>query len=143
MVRPCGRIANMLMSLRIRIMIAALIFPLAWALGVVLHPTTHTVFTILCLTAGSIALAYLVWEYHRAWRLRPVDAHGMFSSGLRNWSGVSVLGCVIRPEDITAALVLLTCAIGIFEYLQISSHPPMASLPTSPPLLLPEAKPLQ
>src|SRR5271169_4017799 len=97
---------------RIRIMIAALVFALAWALGVAVHKVTHVSLTIVCLGIGSTALAYLVWEYHRAWRLRPSGAAESLSAGLKRWPGVSACGLRIRPEYLTAALALLICLFG-------------------------------
>jgi hypothetical protein len=134
----------MFKGIRIRIMIAALVFALAWALGVAVHSVTYVSFTIICLGIGSTALAYLVWEYHRAWRLRPLSPGRKFSTGFRNWSGVSVYSLRIRPEYVTAALALLICLIGIYKYLQFSSLSSMPTIPKSPPsLLLPESRPLQ
>jgi hypothetical protein len=133
----------MFMGTRIRIMIAALVFALAWALGVAVHSVTHVSLTIICLGIGSTALAYLIFEYHRAWRLRPLGTAQKSSTGLRNWPGVSTYGLRIRPEYITAALALLICLIGIYEYLQLSSRSSMPTIVESPPSLLPESRPLQ
>jgi len=125
-------------------MIAALVFALAWALGVAIHSVTHASLTIFSLAIGSIALAYVVGEYHRAWRLHPTSPGARLSLGLKNWSGLSVYGAKIRPEYITAAVVLLICAIGIYKYFEATSRPPIPTIPTSPPsLLLPESRPIQ
>jgi hypothetical protein len=134
----------MLRSIRLRIMAAALLFALAWALGVGLRGVTGIFITICCLVIGSIALAYLVWEYHRAWRLHPVELRPSHLSDLKNWPGVSLYGLVIRPEHVSAALALLICAIGIYKYLQITSHPSLLTTPMpAPSSLLPESRPLQ
>jgi hypothetical protein len=124
-------------------MIAALVFALAWALGVVVHRLTHVSLAILCLAIGSVALAYLVWEYHRAWRLRPSNAASAGSLGLRTWAGISVDGLVVRPEYITAALAFLICVLGMFLYFEASSRPPLPAGATPPSPLLPESRPLQ
>lgn len=134
----------MFSSIRVRIMIAALIFAVAWALGVAIHSITHASLTIISLTIGSIAFAYLVSEYHRAWRLYPASPVARLSLGFKNWSGVNAYGATIRPEYITAAIALLICAIGIYEYFKASSRPPIPTIPKSPPaLLLPKSRPLQ
>jgi len=125
-------------------MAAALLFALAWALGVGFRGVTGTFITICCLAIGSMALSYLVWEYHRAWRLHPVGLGSNLLSDLKNWSGVNLYGLVIRPEYVSAALALLICAIGIYKYLQITSHPSLLTTPMpAPSSLLPESRPLQ
>jgi hypothetical protein len=139
----CGRFGGMFWSSRSRIMIAALVFALGWALGAAAQRTGATGVAILCLATGSIALAYLVWEYHKAWRLRPLGPHPKLSVGFKSWSGLAVNGLIIRPEYLSAALALLICVIGIYEYIQVSSRQ-SAPIPQSPPaLLLPETRPLQ
>jgi hypothetical protein len=90
-----------------------------------------------------LALSYLVWEYHRAWRLRPSNAGSTGALGLRTWPGISVDGVIVRPEYITAGLAFLLCVLGMIMYFVASSHPPL-SVSTSPSSsLLPEAKPLE
>lgn len=133
----------MFMSSRSRIMIAALVFALAWALGMWIDGVANISLTIICLAIGSIALSYFVWEYHRAWRLRPLSPDAKLSPTIKNWSGVSMNGLIIRPEYITAGLALLICVLGMFKYFQLSSGPSVP-IPQSPPsLLLPETRPLQ
>ena len=133
----------MFMSTRSRIMIAALVFALAWALGMWIDGVANISLTIICLAIGSIALSYFVWQYHRAWRLRPLSPGAKLSPAIKNWSGVSVNGLTIRPEYITAGLALLICVLGMFKYFQLSSGP-SAPIPQSPPsLLLPDTRPLQ
>ena len=127
----------MAVSIRSRLMIAALVFALAWALGFAVHHAVHMSLAVLCLAIGSAALSYLVWEYHRAWRLRPSNAGSTAALGLRTWPGI------VRPEYITAALAFLLCVLGMIMYFVASSHPPL-SVSTSPSSsLLPEAKPLE
>lgn len=134
----------MLEGTRLRIMLAALVFALGWALGVAVYSVAHISLAIFCLGIGSAALAYLVWEYHRALRLRPFGPSPQSSVSFRNWSGVSVCGFKIRPENITAVLAFLICLIGIYEFVQLTSRSSMLTIPKSPPLiLLPESKPLQ
>jgi hypothetical protein len=124
-------------------MIAALVFALAWALGVAVHRIAHISLAILCLAIGSVAFSYLVWEYHRAWRLRPSTVGSKASLGLRSWSGINVDGLIIKPEYVTAALTLLLCLIGMIMYFEASSRPAPPAPESPPPLRLPEAKPLQ
>jgi hypothetical protein len=129
----------MVVSIRSRLMIAALVFALAWALGVVVHVSL----AILFLAIGSVALSYLVWEYHRAWRLRPSNAGSTASLGLRTWPGINVDGLILRPEYITAALAFLLCVLGIIMYFEASSRPPLPAPATPPSSLRPESRPLQ
>jgi hypothetical protein len=130
-------------GIRIRLMIAAVLFALAWALGVEVRSITYTWFTLSCLVIGSMALTYFVWEYHRASRRHPLGPGSPVFAGLRNWPGTNVYGLPIRPEYITAALAFLICMFGIYEYLQISS-PLSSPTPTTPPLvILPESRPFQ
>jgi hypothetical protein len=133
----------MVVGIRSRLMIAALVFALAWALGVAVHRIAHISLAILCLAIGSVAFSYLVWEYHRAWRLRPSSAGPKVSLGLRSWNGINIDGLTVRPEYITAALTLLLCMFGMIMFFQASSRPALPVPESPPPLLLPEAKPLQ
>jgi hypothetical protein len=133
----------MVMSIRSRLMVAALVFALAWALGFAVHHAVHMSLAILCLAIGSMALSYLVWEYHRAWRLRPANAGSTAALGLRTWSGISVDGLIVRPEYITAALAFLLCVVGMVMYFEASSWPPLPAPGSPPSSLLPEAKPLE
>jgi hypothetical protein len=136
--------ASMFRSIRLRIMAAALLFALAWALGLGLRGITDIFITICCLVIGSIALACLVWEYHRAWRLHPAGPGPSLLSDLKNWSGVSIQGLIIKPEYVSAALALLICSIAVYKYLQITSQPSLLMTPISAPSsLLPESRPLQ
>ena len=130
-------------SIRSRLMIAALVFALAWALGFAVHHAVHMSLAVLCLAIGSVALSYLVWEYHRAWRLRPSNAGSTAALGLRTWSGISVDGLIVRPEYITAALAFLLCVLGMILYFEASSRPPVPVSESRPSSLLPEAKPLE
>jgi hypothetical protein len=98
---------------------------------------------VLCLAIGSLALSYLVWEYHRAWRLRPSNAGSTGALGLRTWPGINVDGVIVRPEYITAALAFLLCVLGMIMYFEASSHPPLPVSESPPSSLLPEAKPLE
>jgi hypothetical protein len=133
----------MVVSIRSRLMIAAMVFALAWALGFAVHHAVHMSLAVLCLAIGSLALSYLVWEYHRAWRLRPSTTGSTAALGLRTWPGINVDGVIVRPEYITAALAFLLCVLGMIMYFVASSHPPL-SVSTSPSSsLLPEAKPLE
>jgi hypothetical protein len=124
-------------------MIAALVFALAWALGVAVHHVAHISLAVLCLAIGSVALSYLVWEYHRAWRLRPSNTGSTVSLALRSWPGISVDGLIVRPEYITAALALLLCVLGIAMYFEASSRPALPTPESPPSSLLPETRPLQ
>jgi len=130
-------------GIRSRLMIAALVFALAWALGVAVHRFAHISFTILCLSIGSVAISYLVGEYHRAWRLHPSSAGSQVPLNLRSWSGINVYGLTVRPEYITATLIFLLCVLGMIMYFEASSRPAPPAPESRPPLLLPEAKPLQ
>jgi len=133
----------MVVSIRSRLMIAALVFALAWALGFAVHHAVHMSLAVLCLAIGSVALSYLVWEYHRAWRLRPSNAGSTVSLALRSWPGISVDGLIVRPEYITAALAFLLCVLGMVMYFEASSRPPLPVSESPPSSLLPEAKPLE
>jgi hypothetical protein len=133
----------MVVSIRSRLMIAALVFALAWALGFAVHHAVHMSLAVLCLAVGSAALSYLVWEYHRAWRLRPANASSTAALGLRTWPGISVDGVIVRPEYITAALAFLLCMLGMIMYFEASSRPPLSVSEAPPSSLLPEAKPLE
>ena len=133
----------MTVGVRSRLMIAALVFALAWALGVAVHRFAHISITILCLSIGSVAISYLVGEYHRAWRLHPSSAGSKVPLSFRSWSGINVDGLTVRPEYVTATLTLLLCVLGMVMYLEASSHPAPPAAEPRPPLLLPEAKPLQ
>jgi hypothetical protein len=124
-------------------MIAALVFALAWALGFAVHHAVHMSLAVLCLAIGSVALSYLVWEYHRAWRLRPSHAGSTAALGLRTWSGISVDGLIVRPEYITATLAFLLCVLGMILYFEASSRPPLPAPGSPPSALLPESRPLQ
>jgi hypothetical protein len=103
----------------------------------------HMSLAVLCLAIGSLALSYLVWEYHRAWRLRPSTTGSTAALGLRTWPGISVDGVIVRPEYITAALAFLLCVLGMIMYFEASSHPPLPVSTSPPASLLPEAKPLE
>lgn len=133
----------MVVSIRSRLMMAALVFALAWALGVVVHRLAHASLAVICLAIGSVALSYLVWEYHRAWRLRPSNAGSTASLGLRTWPGLSVEGLIVRPEYISAALAFLLCVLGMILYFEASSRPPLPAPGSPPSPLLPESRPLQ
>jgi len=133
----------MVVSIRSRLMIAALVFALAWALGFAVHHAVHMSLAVLCLAIGSVALSYLVWEYHRAWRLRPSNASSIAALGLRSWSGISVDGFILKPEYITAALTFLLCVLGMIMYFEASSRPPLPPPESPPSSLLPEARPLE
>jgi hypothetical protein len=135
--------AMVVVSIRSRLMIAALVFALAWALGFAVHHAVHMSLAVLCLAIGSVALSYLVWEYHRAWRLRPSNAGSTAALGLRSWPGISVDGLIVRPEYITAALAFLLCVLGMILYFEASSRPPVPVSESRPSSLLPEAKPLE
>jgi hypothetical protein len=124
-------------------MLAALVFALAWALGVVVHRLAHVSLAILFLAIGSIALSYLVWEYHRAWRLRPSNAGSTAALGLRTWPGISFDGLIVRPECITAAFAFLFCVLGMILYFEASSRPPLPAPGSPPSSRLPESRPLQ
>ncbi len=124
-------------------MVAALVFALGWAAGAAVHRIGLLSLAAFCLAIGSIALSYLVWEYHRAWRLRPLRPHPNRAAGFRIWPGITVTGSTIRPEYITAGLALLICALGMYKYFELTAQPSMP-IPQSPPVVvLPEAKPLQ
>jgi len=128
----------MAVGIRSRLMIAALVFALAWALGVAVHRVVHVSLAILCLAIGSVAFSYLVWEYHRAWRLRPSSAGSKVLLALRGWSGINVDGVTVRPEYITAALTSLLCVLGMIIYFQASSRPALPTPESPPSSLLPE-----
>jgi hypothetical protein len=105
----------MVVSIRSRLMIAAMVFALAWALGFAVHHAVHMSLAVLCLAIGSLALSYLVWEYHRAWRLRPSNVGSTAALGLRTWPGISVDGVIVRPEYITAGLSALCERISALQ----------------------------
>lgn len=133
---------NMYPSIRSRLMLAALIFALAWALAAAIHSAAAVSFTLSCMAIGSAGLAYLIWEYHRAWRLRPSSAETV--SRFKNWPGPGVHGWVIRPEYISAGFILLLCAFGMYKYLEVASRPPLSNIPQLPPsVTLPSSRPLQ
>jgi hypothetical protein len=138
----CGKLGDMVLSSRSRLMLAGLIFALGWASGAALHRVGLLSLAGVCLTVGSIALSYLVWEYHRAWRLRPSNSDPKAALTLRNWSGIAINGLRVRPEYITAGVALLFCALGMYKYFQVS--PSSTPIPQSPPAVtLPEARPFQ
>lgn len=133
----------MFLSSRSRIMLVALIFALGWASGAAVHRLGLFFLAAVCFAVGSVALSYLVWEYHRAWRLRPLGPDPKGSLRLRNWPGISLNGLTVRPEYITAGATLLFCMLGMYRYSQVSPQS-SASLPQSPPaVMLPEARPFQ
>jgi len=133
----------MFLGSRSRLMLAALVFALGWASGAAMHRAGSLSVSAICLALGSVALAYFAWEYHRAWRLRPLSSHPERSITLRNWSGLAVNGLTVRPEYITAGVVLLFCALSMYKYFQVSP-PPFVLIPQLPPaVMLPETKPLQ
>jgi len=133
----------MFLGSRSRLMIAALVFALGWALGAAIHRAGLLSLSAICLAIGSVALAYFAWEYHRAWRLRPVISDPERSITLRAWPGLAMNGLTVRPEYITAGIVLLFCALGMYKYFQVS-QPSFMPIPQSPPaVILPETKPLQ
>ena len=139
----CGKLSDMFLTSRSRIMIAALVFALGWAAGAVGHRIGLFPLAALCLVIGSIALSYLVWEYHRAWRLRPLSPDLNRAAGFRIWPGITVSGLTVRPEHITAGLALLICTLGMYKYFELTARPSMP-IPESPPaVVLPEARPLQ
>jgi hypothetical protein len=139
---PAAESGTMAVRIRSRLMIAALVFALAWALGFAVHHAVHMSLAVLCLAIGSLALSYLVWEYHRAWRLRPSTTSSTAVLGLRTWPGISVDGAIVRPEYITAALAFVLCVLGMIMYFEASSHPPLPVFASPPSSLLPESKPL-
>ena len=133
----------MFLGSRSRLMLAALIFALGWAAGAAVHRAGLLSLSAVFLAIGSVALAYFAWEYHRAWRLRPLSSDPERSITLGNWPGLAVNGLTVRPEYITAGIVLLFCALGMYKYLQVSP-PPFVLIPQLPPaVMLPETKPLQ
>ncbi|HXW48252.1 MAG TPA: hypothetical protein VEK31_02290, partial [Xanthobacteraceae bacterium] len=119
------------------------VFALTWALGVVVHRIAHISLAVICLAIGSAAFSYLVWEYHRAWRLHPSSAGSKARLRLRSWSGINVDGLTVRPEYITAALTLLLCVLGIVIYFKASSRTPPPVPESSPTLPFRETTPLQ
>src|SRR6516164_1195997 len=139
----CGKLSDMFLTSRSRIMIAALVFALGWAAGAAGHRIGLFSLAALCLVIGSIALSYLVWEYHRAWRLRPLSPDPRGTARFRIWPGITVNGLTVRPEFITAGLALLICALGTYEFFQATARPsmPIPQLPST--VMLPEARPLQ
>ena len=134
----------MLKSARIRLMIAALVFALAWALGIEVHGIAPFSVTFLCLAVGSLAFAYLVGLYHRAWRTPLIGPDERYLPRFRKWSGIRVAGLKIRAEYITGAVALVICAIGMYEFFRATSQPPTLTTSDSPPLVRgPEVRPLQ
>jgi len=133
----------MFLGSRSRLMLAALVFALGWASGAAMHRAGLLSLSAICLAIGSVALAYFTWEYHRAWRLRPLSSDPDRSITLRNWSGLALNGLIVRPEYITAGIVLLFCSLGMYKFFQVSQPPfmPISQSPTA--VILPEAKPLQ
>jgi len=130
------------LSIRSRLMIGALIFALAWALGAAIHNVAGISVTLLCLVIGSMGLAYVMWEYHKSWRLRP--SHAGSISRFKNWPGPSVHGLIIKPEYISAAFILMICAFGIYKYLEVTSRPLLSSISQLPPsVVMPPSRPLQ
>jgi hypothetical protein len=124
-------------------MVAALVFALGWASGAAVHRVGLLSLSAICLAIGSVALAYIAGEYHRAWRLRPASSDAKTSNTLRNWSGLAVSGLTLRPEYITAGTVLLFCALCMYKYFQVSP-PSSVPIPQSPPAeMLPQTRPLQ
>jgi hypothetical protein len=133
----------MFLSSRSRLMLAALIFALGWASGAAVHRLGLGFLAAVCFTIGSVGLSYLVWEYHRAWRLRPLSTDPKGPLRLRNWPGVSLNGLTVRPEYITAGATLLFCVLGMYRYFQVSPQSSVSLLQSPPAVMLPEARPLQ
>jgi hypothetical protein len=134
----------MLKSVRVRLMVGALVFALAWALGIESNGTVPSSVTFFCLAVGSFAFAYLVGLYHRAWRTPLMGPDERYLPGVRNWSGVSMVGLTIRAEYITGAFALMICAIGMFEFFRATSQPTFPTTSNSPPVVMgPEVRPLQ
>jgi hypothetical protein len=134
----------MFKSVRVKLMIAALVFPLAWALGIESRGIAPVPVTAFCLAVGSFAFAFLVGLYHRAWRTPLMGPHERYLPGLRNWSGVRMFGLTIKAEYITGAFALMICAIGVFEFFRATSQPPFLTTSNSPPVEVgPEVRPLQ
>ena len=139
----CGKLGDVFLSSRSRLMVAALVFALGWAAGATVHRIGLLSLTAFCLVIGSVALSYLFWEYHGAWRLRPLSPDSSRAAGFRSWPGITVNGLILRPEYITAGLTLLICALGIYKYFELTARPSMP-IPQSPPaVVLPEVRPLQ
>src|ERR1700745_1158516 len=111
----------MFLSSRSRLMLAALIFALGWASGAAVHRLGLFFLAAVCFAVGSAALSYLVWEYHRAWRLRPLGPDPKASLRLRNWPGISLNGLTVRPEYITVWRAPLFFCCGKVQI--FSSHP--------------------
>jgi hypothetical protein len=139
----CGKLGGMLLGSRSRLMLAALVFALGWASGAAMHRAGLLSLSAICLAIGSVALAYFGWEYHRAWRLRPSSSDRKRSITVRNWSGLAVNGLMIRPEYITAGVVLLFCALGMYKYFQVTPSSSIPIVQSPPAIVLPEARPLQ
>src|SRR5215472_15994601 len=133
----------MFLSSRSRLMVAALVFALGWAAGAAVHRIGLLSLAAFCLVICSIALSYLIWEYHRAWRLRPLSPDVNRAAGFRIWPGITVSGLTIRQEYIAAGLALLICTLGMYKYFELTARPSMP-IPQSPPaVVLPEVRPLQ
>jgi hypothetical protein len=139
----CGKLGDMFFSNRGRMMLAALVFALGWAVGAAAHHQGLSVLAALCLLIGSIALSYFVWAYHRAWRLRPASSDPKKPTPSRIWPGISMDGLTVRPEYMTAALALLICVFGMYKYFQVTAQPSNPILQSPPAVVLPEARPLQ
>jgi hypothetical protein len=134
---------DMFFSSRSRLMIAALVFALGWASGAAVHRVGLFSLAAICFALGSVALTYFVWEYHRAWRLRPLSPDPDASRTFRNWSGVHVNGMIVRPEYITSGIVLLFCALGMYKFFEVNPQSSISIAQSPPAVMLPEAKPLQ
>jgi hypothetical protein len=124
-------------------MLAALVFALGWASGAAVHRVGLFFLAALCLVIGSIALSYFVWEYHRAWRLRPLSPDPKQAARSSIWPGITLDGLIVRPEYMTAALTLLICALGMYKYFQVTARPSIPILQSPPAVMLPESRPLQ
>jgi hypothetical protein len=133
----------MFRSVRIRLIIGALVSALVWALGIESRGIAPFSVTFFCLAVGSFAFAYLVGLYHRAWRTPLLGPDERYLPRLRKWSGVSVVGLLVRAEYITAAFALIICAIGMYEFFRATSQPTVLTTSNSPPVVTgPEVRPL-
>src|SRR6516225_5220811 len=88
----------MFLSSRSRLMVAALVFALGWAAGATVHRIGLLSLTAFCLVIGSVALSYVFWEYHRAWRLRPLSPDSSRAAGFRSWPGITVNGLILMTR---------------------------------------------
>jgi hypothetical protein len=90
---------------RIRIAIAAFLLALAWGTGFQVSGVTNIPFAIVCFAIGSCALAYIVWECHRAWRTHhpPYDE------------------IPIKEELISSTIVLVICAGSFWWFFHLTS----------------------